>query len=176
MRIGTRRLVFLSLLVAMGIALHLVEGMLLIPLPIPGVKLGLANIITLLTLYLYGFRDGLTVAIMRVMLGSLITGMFLSPGFLLALSGGVCSTLVMSALLKQTRCFSMIGISLAGAAGHNIGQLLAACLILQSTAIGYYLPVLLLAGIPTGFTTGFLLNALIAHDKKSGILRNFSRQ
>jgi len=174
MRSGTRRLVFLALLVAMGTALHLVEGVLLIPLPIPGVKLGLANIITLLTLYLYGFRDGLTVALMRVVLGSLITGMFLSPGFLLGLSGAVCSTLVMAALLRQTNCFSMIGISLAGAAGHNIGQLLAACLLLQSSAIVYYLPILLLAGIPTGFITGYLLNALIAHDARSGIFREFT--
>lgn len=176
MRNGTRRLVFLSLLVAMGTALHLVEGVLLIPLPLPGVKLGLANIITLLTIYLYGFRDGLTVAMMRVVLGSLIGGMFLSPGFLLGLSGAVCSTLVMALLLKRTSCFSMIGLSLAGAAGHNIGQLLAAGLLLQSTAILYYLPVLLLAGIPTGFITGFLLNALLAHDARSGILRDFTQQ
>ncbi len=175
MRTSTRRLVFLALLVAMGTALHLVEGMLPIPLPIPGVKLGLANIITLLTLFLYGFRPGLTVALMRVVLGSLINGMFLSPGFLLGLSGALCSTMLMALLLKRTSCFSMIGISLAGAAAHNIGQLLAAGLLLQSTAIAYYLPVLLLASIPTGFITGYLLNALLVHDKKSGILRDFSR-
>jgi len=175
MRISARQLVFLSLLVAMGTALHLVEGMLLIPLPLPGVKLGLANIITLLTLYLYGFRAGLTVAMMRVVLGSLVSGMFLSPGFLLGLSGAVCSTMLMSVLLKRTSCFSMIGISLAGAAAHNIGQLLAAGLLLQSTAIAYYLPILLLAGIPTGFITGYLLNALLAHDSKSGIFRDFVR-
>jgi len=175
MRTSTRRLVFLALLVAMGTALHLVEGMLLIPLPIPGVKLGLANIITLLTLYLYGFRAGLTVALMRVLLGSLISGMFLSPGFLLGLSGALCSTMLMALLLKRTSCFSMIGISLAGAVGHNAGQLLAAGLLLQSTAIIYYLPVLLLASIPSGFITGYLLNALLVHNEKSGILRDFAR-
>ncbi len=172
---GTRRLVFLALLVAMATALHVVEGMLSIPLPIPGAKLGLANIITLLTIYLYGFRNGLKVSLMRVVLGSLIGGMFLSPGFLLALTGALFSTVVMAVLLKHTSCFSMIGISLAGAVGHNLGQLLAACLLLQSSAIFYYLPVLLIAGIPTGFITGFLLNSLIAHDNKSGILRDFLR-
>ncbi|MDD2851313.1 MAG: Gx transporter family protein [Desulfuromonadaceae bacterium] len=175
MRDRTRRLVFLALLVAMATALHVVEGMLPLPLPIPGAKLGLANIITLLAIYLYGFRDGLTVALMRVVLGSLISGMFLSPGFMLGLSGAACCTLVMALLLKYTNCFSMIGVSLAGAVGHNLGQLLAACLLLQSGAIIYYLPVLLIAGLPTGFITGFLLNSLLVHDRKSGILRDLVR-
>lgn len=172
---GTRRVVFLALLVAMGTAMHVVEAMLSIPLPVPGVKLGLANIVTMLAVYLYGFRDGLTVALMRVVLGSLIGGMFLSPGFLLGLTGAVGSTLVMALLLKHTSCFSMIGISMAGAVGHNVGQLLAACLLLQSGAILYYLPVLLLVGIPTGIFTGFLLNSLIEHSRTSGILQDFVR-
>ena len=172
---ATRRTVFLALLVAMGTALHLVEAMLSIPLPVPGVKLGLANMVSLLAVYLYGFRDGLTVALMRVVLGSLIGGMFLSPGFLLSITGAVASTMVMAFLLKHTNCFSMIGISMAGAVGHNIGQLLAACLLLQSPSIMYYLPVLLLAGIPTGIFTGFLLNSLMAHDTRSGILQDFVR-
>lgn len=166
-------MVFLSLLVALATALHLVESLLPIPLPIPGMKLGLANIVTLLAIYLYGFRDGLTVALLRVLLGSLLSGMFLSPGFLLGITGTIFSTLVMAALLKRTSCFSMIGISMAGAAGHNIGQLLAASLLLQSTSLIYYLPVLLLAGIPTGIITGYLLNSLLAHNGKSGILNSF---
>jgi len=110
-----------------------------------------------------------------VLLGSLIGGMFLSPGFLLGLTGAVSSTLVMAFLLKRTNCFSMIGISMAGAVAHNIGQLLAASLLLQSSAVIYYLPVLLLTGIPTGILTGFLLNSLLEHDKTSGILHDFTR-
>lgn len=170
MRSGTRRVVFLSMLVAMGTALHVVEGMLAIPLPVPGVKLGLANIVTVLAIYLYGLRDGMTVALLRVLLGSLIGGVFLAPGFLLGLTGAVSSTLVMAFLLKRTRCFSMIGISMAGAVGHNIGQLLAASLLLQTSAVLYYLPFLLLAGIPTGMFTGHLLNSLLEH--KSEIFRD----
>jgi len=168
-------MVFLALLVAMATALHVAEGMLLVPLPIPGVKLGLANIITLLTLHLFGFKDGFTVALMRVVLGTLVSGMFLSPGFMLALTGAVSSTLIMALLLKYTRCFSMVGVSLAGAAGHNIGQLLAACLLLQSSSVMYYLPVLLMAGIPAGLITGLLLNSLLEHNIKSGILNDFKR-
>lgn len=169
-RFGTHRVVFLALLVAMGTALHVVEALLPIPLPIPGVKLGLANIVTLLTVYLYGFRDGLTVALLRVLLGSLIGGVFLAPGFLLGISGAIFSTLVMAALLHYTRCFTVIGVSMVGAVGHNIGQLLAASLLLQSRAIFFYLPVLLLAGIPSGIFTGYLLKILIEHNEKTGIL------
>lgn len=152
------------MLVAMGTALYLVEGMLAIPLPIPGVKLGLANVATLLALHLFGLRGGLSVALMRVVLGSLLGGVFLSPGFMLALAGAVVSTLVMALLLRCTACFSMIGISMAGAVGHNLGQLGAASLLMQSGAVVYYLPVLVLTGIPTGICTGWLLNALLEHD------------
>ena len=171
MRNDTRRLVFLSMLVAMGTALYVVEGMLAIPLPIPGVKLGLANIVTVLAIYLYGLRDGLTVALMRVLLGSLIGGVFLAPGFLLGIAGAVTSSLLMALLLKRTSCFSMIGISMAGAVAHNLGQLLAASLLLQSGAVIYYLPVLLLTGIPAGMFTGYLLNMLLEH--KSQVLGPF---
>lgn len=157
----TGKMVFLSLLVSMGTALHVMEGMIAIPLPVPGVKLGLANVATLLALRLYGLRDALTVSLLRVMLASLIGGFFLSPGFVLAMTGAVGSTVVMALLLRQTRCFSMIGISVAGAAVHNLGQLLAASFLLQNGAVLYYLPVLLLAALPTGLCTGHLLNALV---------------
>lgn len=170
MRFGTQRLVFLSLLVALGTALHLVEALLPLPVPLPGVKLGLANIVTLLAIYQYGFRDGLTVALLRVLLGSLLGGVFLSPAFLLGVSGALIGTLLMALLVGHCRCFSPIGISMAGAVGHNLGQLLAASLLLQSAATIFYLPVLLLAGIPTGIFTGYVLKALLEECKKTGLL------
>lgn len=171
----TRRLVFLSLLIAMGTALHVAETMVPIPLPLPGVKLGLANIVTLLALNSYGTRNGLIVALSRVFLGSLISGMFLSPGFLLGLAGAITSTLVMALLLKYTDCFSLIGVSLAGAVGHNLGQLLIACLILQNSSVVYYLPILLLASVPTGLFTGFVLKSLLERLCRTGILHEFAR-
>lgn len=173
---STRRLVFLSMLVALGTVLHVVEAMIFIPLPLPGVKLGLANIVTLFAVYLYGIRGGLAVAVARVLLGSLIGGILLSPGFFLALSGAIASTLVMAWLFKHTTCFSVIGISMAGAVGHNLGQLLAASLILQSSAVFYYLPVLLLAAVPTGFFTGHILKSLLTRLEKTGQLRRMKME
>jgi heptaprenyl diphosphate synthase len=167
----TRRMVFLSLLVALGTALHVVEGIILAPLPLPGVKLGLANIVTLFALYLYGLREGITVALLRVLVGSLLGGLFLSPGFFLALSGAILSTLVMASLLRYTSCFSLLGVSIAGAAGHNLGQVLAASVLLQSRAVFYYLPWLLLAAVPTGLFTGHLLKALITRLERTDQLR-----
>jgi uncharacterized membrane protein len=172
---STRRLVFLSLLIAVGAALHVAEAMLPLPLPLPGVKLGLANIVTLWALRNYGTRDGIIVAFSRVLLGSLIGGAFLSPGFLLGLTGAVVSTLVMALLLNYTECFSLIGISLAGAVGHNAGQLLAASLLLQSSSVISYLPVLLLAAIPTGVFTGYMLKSLQERLDRAGILPEFAR-
>lgn len=172
---STRRLVYLSLLLAMATSLHLLEGFFPIPLPLPGVKLGLANIITLLVLYLYDLRAGLTVAIARVLLGSLLGGTFLAPGFFLALTGAVISTLLMAILIKKTVCFSPVGISLAGAVGHNLGQLLMASILLQNQAIFYYLPFLLLTSIPTGLVTGYLLQNLLERLKEVGIFAELSK-
>lgn len=171
MRNDTRRIVFLSLLVAMGTALHAVEGLFPIPMPIPGVKLGLANVATLLALHLFGLRDALCVALLRVLLGSLIGGQFLAPGFFLAASGSAVSTVTMALLLRYTRCFSMIGISMAGAVAHNLGQFLAASLLLQTGAVIYYLPVLILAGLPTGICTGYLMKALLEEESVFRSLR-----
>jgi len=172
---STRRLVFLALLIAMGSALHLAEAMLPLPLPVPGLKLGLANIVTLLALGLFGIRGGLTVAVGRVFIGSLLGGAFFSPGFFLGLSGAVASTLVMALLLDRTSCFSLVGISLAGAVTHNIGQILAAALLLQNSAIFAYLPVLLLASLPTGLFTGFVLKSLQERLDRTALLPDLAR-
>lgn len=164
----TRKMVFFSLLVALGTTLHVVEGMIPNPFPLPGLKLGLANIVTLITVYFYGLRDGLAVTVLRVVLGSLIGGVFLSPGFLLSLSGAVVSTLVMAYFLRYAPCFSIKGVSVAGAVSHNLGQLLAASLMIQSGTIFYYLPFLILAALPTGLVTGHLLELVIRRLGTSG--------
>jgi heptaprenyl diphosphate synthase len=172
---STRRLVYLSLLLAMATALHVLEGLFPIPLPFPGVKLGLANIVTLLVLYLYDLRAAMTVAIARVLLGSLLGGTFFAPAFFLGLTGAVISTLVMAVLVKKTSCFSPLGISLSGAVSHNLGQLLMASFLLQNQAIFFYLPILLLGAIPTGLMTGYLLQGLLERLEEAGILAELNR-
>jgi len=163
------RMVRIALLIALGVSMHLVESMIMLPIPIPGVKLGLANLATLLALYLYGVQDGILVAVARVFLGSLISGLFLSPAFFLGLGGGVFSTIIMG-LFMRWRCFTVVGVCIAGAAAHNFGQLLVASLLLKSSAVAYYLPFLLVASIPTGLFTGFAMKPLLLRLKRAGIL------
>jgi len=171
----TRRLVYLSLLLAMATTLHVLEGLFPIPLPFPGLKLGLANIVTLLVLYLYDLRAAITVAIARVLLGSLLGGTFFAPAFFLGLTGALISTLMMALLVKKTTCFSPLGISLSGAVSHNLGQLLMASFLLQNQAIFFYLPILLLGAIPTGLVTGTLLQGLLTRLKEAGVFAELIR-
>ena len=112
---------------------------------IPGAKLGLANTVSLLTLAVYGLKEGIIVSILRVILGSLIAGTFLGLTFMLSMSGAVASTLVMAFLLRYVKGLSIVGVSVVGAVTHNISQLFMVSFVIKTTAIFYYLPFLLLA-------------------------------
>lgn len=159
----TRKLVYFSLFVTLATALGFLEMLLPNPFPLPGVKLGLANVVTLLVLYVYGLKEGLAVSLLRVIFASLLGGTFLSVVFFFSLSGAVVSTLVMAVLIKYIPTLSIIGVSMVGAIFHNLGQLLIASFLIQTVYIFYYLPVLLLAGIPTGLATGYLARLLLRY-------------
>ncbi len=153
----TFRLVYLALLVAFAVALHTVEAVLPLPVPVPGARLGLANIITLLTLVLYGWRSALTVAALRSVLGSLLAGSFLGFGFYLSLGGAVTSSLAMALVFPfyLRGKITLVSVSLAGAAVFNLVQLgLAAILVQNVVLFRGYLPFLLLLSVPTGIFTG----------------------
>lgn len=151
----TRRLTRFAMLVAMAVVLHVVEGMFPPPIPVPGAKLGLANIAGLVCLDAIGLRPALLLTLLRTTLGSLITGSFLGFGFLLSFGAGAVSMVAMG-LLKHLggRRFSLVGISLLGALVHNITQLAIAALIVRNVGILGYLPYMLLGSLPTGAATG----------------------
>lgn len=149
--------VFLSLLVACGIILHIVEASLPAVLLIPGAKIGLANIVTLLALLNFGFREALLVLLLRLVVGSLLSGTFMSITFFLSLSGGLMGFWLLNLSHHYLKKYlSLIGISVVGAFGHNLGQLLLAFYFINNPGLFYYLPYLTLAAIPTGFFTGSL--------------------
>lgn len=161
----TQRMVFFAMLISLGTALHALEMVLPNPFPLPGAKIGLANIITLLVILLFGFKEGMLVSLMRVFLGSFISGTLFSPAFLLSLTGAVFSTIVMSIMQKYSKIFSVIGISIAGALTHNIGQLTIAYFLVETSGVLYYLPFLLIFSLPTGFFTGLVTKVLLKHIK-----------
>ncbi len=152
----------IALLSAYAIGLHSIEA--LIPTPLPWLRLGLVNIITLTTLLLYGLRAGLMVTLIRVFVGSLLKGTFLGPAFVLSLTGGVSSTLVMwAATVLFGRFLSPIGLSLLGAITHNITQLFLAHLLFvrRFEAIVVISPIILLFGTITGAFNGIVTSLII---------------
>lgn len=160
----TFRLVYIALLVSFAVALHTVETALPLPIPVPGAKLGLANIITLITLVLYGWGSALTVAVLRSVIGSMLTGAFLGFGFYLSVAGAVMSSLAMALFfpLYLREKITLVSVSLAGAVTFNIVQLALAALLVQNILLFRgYLPFLLLIALPTGIFTGLVAHQLL---------------
>lgn len=150
----TRRVTYLALLVSIGLVLSIIESTFPPLLPLPGAKLGLANIATVIALYMFGPWMALEVTVLRSLLAGILRGSVI--GLFLSFSGALVSTLVMILLYVLLRDkISAVGVSTIGAAAHNVVQLLAAFLLVQHVALFYYMPYLLLIAIPTGLFVGF---------------------
>ncbi len=150
----------LTMLLALSVVLNIIESF--IPLfngNIPGLKLGLANIIILIVLYMFSFKDALYVSLLRILLvGILRTGLF-SMTFFFSLGGAILSLCSMF-IAKKTK-LSIIGVSIVGSIFHSVGQILVAILIIKNTYIIYYVPWLLLFSIPTGILVGFTSKTIL---------------
>lgn len=150
---NTKKMVILSVLISQALVLHVIERMIPVPVPIPGIKLGLANIVSLFTIIIFGGKEALLVVFLRTLLASFFGGGF--SAFAYSLAGGILSTLVMAFLYRYSRgIFSIVAISVVGAVFHNIGQILIASLVVRNVNLFFYLPVLLIAGVITGIFIG----------------------
>lgn len=158
MRFSTKELTTCAMLAALALALSYIEGFFPPPLPLPGVKLGLANIVTVYALYTLGAASALSILVVRCTLGALFAGN--ASALLFSLLGGLSAMLVMIVLHRLPR-LSVYGLSVGGAAAHNGGQVIAAMLTLGSAAPLVYLPFLLLVSIFTGALTGFVSALLL---------------
>ena len=138
---------------SLALILSYVELLIPINFGIPGMKLGLANLLVVILLYKCGPRDALFLSVIRILLSGLIFGNMFSIFY--SLGGGLLSLAVM-VFLKKTGQFTVAGISIGGGASHNVGQLLVAMFVVQTYQVGYYLPVLLIAGVITGAVIGIL--------------------
>ncbi len=156
-----RRQVFLAMFIALAVSLHILES--LLPSPVPWLRLGLANVMTLSALYLYDGRAAWTVSLARVGIGALLLGRLFSPGFWLALTGAIVATSVMIIVHRTCgRYLSPVGVSATGAAGHALGQILAArLLIIQHEAIWQIAPLFLFFTVFSGVLTGWLATVLL---------------
>ncbi|MDO4295718.1 MAG: Gx transporter family protein [bacterium] len=142
-----------GMLIALACVCSVVENMIPISIGVPGVKLGLANLVTIVSLYTLSLRGTIMIAAVRVLLTSLMFGGM--SMWLYSMAGCVLSLICM-VTAKKAKAFGMLGVSILGGVGHNIGQMLVAMLVMESVQIGYYFAVLLAAGIAAGCAVGIL--------------------
>jgi len=156
-----KKLTYLSVLIAFGIVLNLLEPNIF---PVPGAKLGLANLVTLLSILWFGEGAGIVVAIFRTFLGSIFKGNLSLIPLGTSVFGGVFSAVIMALLHRLfKKHFSIAGISIAGGIANNIAQFFFVILVTKNAAFWYYLPVLIILGGLSGWGIGLL--ALLVYNK-----------
>jgi heptaprenyl diphosphate synthase len=151
----------IGVLTAAGLILFLFESA--IPKPLPWLKPGLSNLVTLLALYLYDLRTAFVIVLLRVLMGAFILGTLFNPVFLFALSGGLVATGAMGLLFYcPRRVFSILGISIMGAFAHNLVQIvLAAFLVVGRAQVLYLMPIMLLSSLFSGFLVGIFAHFVV---------------
>lgn len=159
----SKRVAKCGLLIALAMVFSYVEVLIPFNFGIPGIKLGLANLIVVVGFYSMKTTDVIAVSLVRIFLSGLLFGNLMS--ILYSLSGGILSIIVML-LLKRLHKFSIVGVSMAGGVFHNIGQIIVAMLILENFAVAVYLPPLLIAGTITGMLIGILAMRMLPVIKK----------
>lgn len=147
-----------GLLVALAFILSYIESLFPLSLAIPGIKLGLANLVVVTALYSMGARDALILSLLRILLVGFTFGNL--SMMLYSLAGGLLSWLMMT-IFRKIGFFSMTGVSIIGGIAHNIGQIGVAILVVETFDIAYYLPFLMIAGVITGAVIG-ILGAMIS--------------
>ena len=170
MKLTTKQLTLCAVLTAMALALSYLESgfPLSLAIPIPGVKLGLANIVTVFALYVLGPGQALMILLARCLLGAVFAGNM--NALIFSLLGGVSAMAVMI-VLSRSRRLSVYGVSVGGAAAHNCGQVAAAVLTLGNTAPLYYLPILLGVALFTGALTGLVTACLFRALAHTNLMR-----
>ena len=150
---SVKTLAFSAMFAALALIFSYIEALIPIPIPVPGVKLGVANLVIIIALYRMGFRRALSINCVRIALaGLLFSGVF---GMIYSFAGGILSLAVMQ-FLKRTGLFSMVGVSMAGGVAHNLGQLVAACIVVSTPSLMSYFSVLLFTGLLGGILIGIL--------------------
>ena len=151
---------------ALAMIFSYIESIIPVPIPVPGIKLGVANIAVITILYTLGIKEAVIINILRISLTAMLFGNLNS--FLFSIAGAVLSMVTMI-VLKKIDSFSYIGVSVSGAIMHNVGQIIAAIFIMGSSAIIYYLPVLIIAGVITGIIIGIVSGIVVKYVKKGAV-------
>lgn len=169
--LDTKRRVLLGILTSQALVLSVMESWFPVPMGIPGIKLGLSNIIIIASLIFFSLSNTLILVLIKCILSSLFMG---GPViFAFSLCGGVLSTLVMWFILKYMESwFSLVGVSIAGSITHNTGQIMVAAFIMNDLSVTGYLPVLLFSGIIMGAFVGICSSFIVSTLRKLNIIAN----
>jgi heptaprenyl diphosphate synthase len=160
-----KRTAELGFYLAIALILSYVESLIPLSIGIPGIKLGLPNAVVVLLLHEKGtIKEAALVNALRIILSGFLFGSLYS--ILYALAGAVCSFIAML-VVRKLRCFTVIGVSVTGGVFHNIGQIAVAAFVVESTAVVYYLPFLMIAGTLTGAILGVVVMELVPYLQRS---------
>ena len=162
-RIDTKKLATLSILISVAMILSYIESLIPPLVAVPGVKLGLSNIATVFAIYTLGAQSAVTVSVLRVFLSALLFGNFVSLTY--SVSGAVLALALMVLIHRMGR-FSSVGVSVVGGVAHNVGQIIAACIVMESAAIATYLPLLVISGTVAGIAIGIASGILVKKTEK----------
>ena len=154
----TKKVAMLGLTIALAMIMSYIEALVPLSFAVPGIKMGLANIVIIFVLYKIGTREAILVSLIRVILVSLLFSNVMAMAY--SIAGAVLSLSVMW-ILKKTDKFSFIGVSIAGGIMHNVGQIIMAVILLGTEQIALYLPVLIITGTATGVVIGIVSGLVI---------------
>lgn len=147
---------FLGIMLSLACVLYYLEALFLNPLSsLPGAKLGIANVITLISVYCWGLKEGLIISIFRVLIVNILLGGLFGLSFFLSLTGGIISAFIMG-FLANKKDFSITFVSILGALAHNISQLIVVSFFISHKSIFFYIPFLFIFAIITGTFNGIL--------------------
>ena len=159
----TKKVAFLGLAIALAMVLSFVESQIPALVAIPGIKVGLPNLVMVFLLYKVGPKETVIVSIIRILLVSLLFGNVQTMTFSIA---GAVLSLISMIVLKKTNWFSCITVSIVGGVFHNVGQIIAACLWTETAEVAFYLPVLLISGTIAGAVIGLIAGMLVKRLEK----------
>ena len=159
----TKKVAMLGLTIALAMIMSYIEALVPLSFAVPGIKMGLANIVIIFVLYKIGTKEAILVSLIRVILVSLLFSNVMSMAY--SIAGAVLSLSVMW-ILKKTDKFSFVGVSIAGGIMHNVGQIIMAVILLGTEQIALYLPVLIITGTVTGVVIGIVSGLVINRFKK----------
>ena len=159
----SKKVAFLGLSIGLAMILSFVESQIPALVAVPGIKVGLPNLVIVFMLYRIGFKEAVTVSIIRIILVSILFGNLQTMTFSIA---GAALSLLGMLLLKKLNWFSCITVSIVGGILHNVGQIITACLWTQTAALAYYLPVLMISGVLAGALIGLISGLLVEKSKK----------